>query len=106
MLLSLKIKRNSAFRIFKEIDIKDVDSILIVWNVFHKNDYFKDWGGDLGKVEFIKETLVNMNNKCVSELKLSENGNISLQLLKDLDHAKTKMALLKHQELTKQINEI
>lgn len=94
----------------KEFEIKNVDSVLIVWDVLNSNQFFIAWSGaECEKLGFVKDLLNNMNSRSIAEIAGSgyfSCGAISLQLLIDLDHAKTKMALIKHQELTKKINEI
>ena len=87
----LKVFEFELERDFKEIDLKRVDSVLIVWDVMHNNGYFKDWTNDHQKVATIRHFINKMENKCVSELNIGEHGIISLQLLIDLDRAKTKI---------------
>jgi len=94
----LKIFEFELEKDFKEMDIKNVDTVFIVFNVLDTNQFFIAWSGaECEKPGFVKELLNHMNSRSIAEIAGSgyfSCGAISLQLLIDLDHAKTKMALL------------
>ena len=94
----LKVFKDELEKDFKEKNLKNVDSVLIVWNTIQKHDFFIQWqGSEYEKYEFAKKLSKDINDRDIAELaqeKYFSSGFISLQLLNDLDHAKTKMALI------------